>query len=105
MNLGILATIAYGLLAFVGGVIGYQTAKSKVSLISGTSSGLLLILSGILALNGIKSGFTLGAVISGVLVIVFGIRCFKTRKFMPAGLMLLVGILTLGIIGVQFSSI
>ena len=33
MNLGIIAAIAYGILAIVGGIIGYVQAQSKPSLI------------------------------------------------------------------------
>lgn len=35
MNLGIVAAFGYGILALLGGIIGYIQAKSKVSLISG----------------------------------------------------------------------
>ncbi len=101
MNLGIVAAIAYGLLAFVGGVMGYQKVQSKVSLISGGISGLLLICSGIFAWQGLNWGLQLAGLIAGTLVIVFGIRLMKTQKLMPAGLMLLTGLMTLGIIGYQ----
>jgi Transmembrane proteins 14C len=37
MNVAILATIAYGILTLVGGIIGYRQAKSQVSLISGVA--------------------------------------------------------------------
>jgi uncharacterized membrane protein (UPF0136 family) len=105
MNPGIIAAIAYGLLAIIGGIMGYQKAQSKISLVSGGISGLLLILSGILALNGIGSGLILAALISGLLVIVFGVRLAKTKKMMPAGMMIVMGLITLAIIGYQFSLI
>jgi uncharacterized membrane protein (UPF0136 family) len=44
MNPAIIAAIAYGILSICGGIIGYVQAQSKPSLISGTISGLLLIL-------------------------------------------------------------
>lgn len=105
MNLGIIAAIAYGLLAIVGGIMGYQKAQSKISLLSGGVSGILLILSGILALNGISSGLILAALISGLLVVVFGVRLAKTKKIMPAGLMIVTGIIALVVIGYQLSLI
>ncbi len=43
MNLGIVAAFGYGILALLGGIIGYIQAKSKVSLISGIISGLFII--------------------------------------------------------------
>lgn len=92
MSSGIIAAIAYGLLAIFGGIMGYTKAKSKASLISGIVSGLLLLVGGAIASQGNPIGLILAAIISVVLVIVFVIRYFKTRKFMPAGLMIITGI-------------
>jgi uncharacterized membrane protein (UPF0136 family) len=92
MTLGIVAAIAYGLLAIIGGIIGYKQAQSKMSLISGSVSGVLLVLGGILQLQGINAGLILAAAIAAVLLVVFTIRLSKTRKFMPSGLMLIAGI-------------
>ncbi len=95
--IGIITVIAYGILALVGGIIGYVQAQSKASLISGVASGLLLILAGVMQLLGQQAGLILATVITSVLVIVFAIRLIKTRKFMPAGLMSLLGIVSLGL--------
>lgn len=46
------ATFFYGVLALVGGILGYIKAKSKPSLIFGGISGIILILSGILQFLG-----------------------------------------------------
>lgn len=97
MSLSIIAAIAYGILAVVGGIIGYVQAQSKASLISGSISGILLILAGILQIQGQSAGLVLATVITAVLVIVFGIRLTKTRKFMPAGLMSVLGLVALGL--------
>ncbi len=97
MSLSIIAAIAYGVLAVVGGIIGYVQAQSKASLISGSISGLLLIIAGVMQLQGQAAGLTLATVITAVLVIVFAIRLTKTRKFMPAGLMSLLGLVSLGL--------
>lgn len=97
MNLGIISASAYGILAIIGGIIGYSQAQSKVSLISGIVSGLLLILGGVMQLQGQAWGLILATVVTAVLVIVFAIRLFKTRKFMPAGLMTLLGLITLAV--------
>lgn len=95
MNPGIIAAIAYGILAIVGGIIGYMQAQSKASLISGTISGLLLILGGVMQLQGQAWGLILATVVTAVLVIVFTVRLTKTRKFMPAGLMIVLGVAAL----------
>ena len=93
--IGALFTLLYGLLAIVGGAMGYRQAGSKVSLISGSISGLLLLLSAGLMFKGARLGFQLAPILVGLLVIVFISRLIKTGKFMPAGLMVIVGIATL----------
>ncbi|WP_009634366.1 TMEM14 family protein [Synechocystis sp. PCC 7509] len=95
--IGIITAIAYGVLALIGGIIGYVQAQSKASLISGSISGLLLIVAGVMQLQGQEAGLILATVITSVLLIVFAIRLTKTRKFMPAGLMSLLGIVSLGL--------
>ena len=97
MNLSITAAFAYGILAIVGGIIGYIQARSKVSLLSGSISGLLLILAAYFQLQGQTWGSILGVIVTGVLVVVFAVRLAKTRKFMPAGLMTILGMLALGV--------
>ena len=101
MNFGVIAAIAYGLLAIAGGVMGYRKAGSTVSLISGVISGLLLWLGGFLYVQGNPVGRILATIVTALLIIVFVIRLTKTRKFMPAGLMVSVGIVAL--IGLVFS--
>jgi uncharacterized membrane protein (UPF0136 family) len=95
MNPGIVAAIAYGILAVVGGIIGYKQAQSKASLISGTISGLLLILGGVLRSLGQTWGLVLATRVTVVIVVFFTIRLIKTRKFMPAGLMTVLGVAAL----------
>jgi uncharacterized membrane protein (UPF0136 family) len=101
MNVAILAAIAYGILAIVGGIIGYRQAKSQVSLISGGVSGILLVLGGLAQLGGQTWGLPLTTIVTAILAIVFAIRLVKTRKFMPAGLMLLFGTIALVILLAQ----
>ncbi|BDA66794.1 hypothetical protein RIVM261_055840 [Rivularia sp. IAM M-261] len=101
MNLATIITFTYGILSIVGGIIGYKQAGSKISLISGAISGLLLIIAGILQLQGQSYGFVFAGVITGILVIVFALRLQKTRKFMPAGLMTVLGVVTLLVIASQ----
>lgn len=102
MSLATIAVIIYGVLAIVGGIIGYQKAGSKISLISGTISGIGLLLAGIVASLDNNWGLPLASVISAVLVIVFIVRLVKTKKFMPAGLMIIGGFVVLGLTVPQF---
>ncbi|MEA5603732.1 TMEM14 family protein [Nostoc sp. UHCC 0252] len=97
MNLSIIAAFAYGILALAGGIIGYIQARSKVSLLSGSISGLLLILAAYFQLQGQTWGSILAALVTAVLVVVFAVRLAKTRKFMPAGLMTILGMLALAV--------
>lgn len=95
MTLGLIAAIAYGILAIGGGIIGYVRASSKASLISGIISGLLLLFGAAMRSQGQDWGLILAAFVTVVLVIVFAIRLVKTRKFMPAGLMTVLGVAAL----------
>ncbi|MEH1787847.1 MAG: TMEM14 family protein [Nostoc sp.] len=97
MNLGIVAAFAYGILAIVGGIIGYIQATSRVSLLSGSISSLLLILSAYFQLQGQTWGSILAVLVTAVLVVFFIFRLVKTRKFMPAGLMIILGMLALAV--------
>ncbi|WP_414542102.1 TMEM14 family protein [Nostoc sp. CCY0012] len=95
MNSSIVAAFAYGILAIVGGIVGYIQANSQVSLLSGVISGLLLVLAGYLQIQGQAWALILAVLVTGSLVFFFALRLAKTRKFMPAGLMTILGVLAL----------
>ena len=90
-----LAAILYGVLALVGGGIGYAQARSTVSLVSGLISGLLLIGAGVLIQQGSAIGIWGAIAITVLLIAVFIGRYVKTRKAMPAILMIVAGIVSL----------
>ncbi|HEY9877905.1 MAG TPA: TMEM14 family protein [Leptolyngbyaceae cyanobacterium] len=102
--MGSLAAIAYGVLAVIGGIMGYVQVQSKASLISGLASGALLLLGGILWARGIGAGIPLSLVVTAALVVVFIGRFRKTGKFMPAGLMIALGAVALLLMGVSLVS-
>jgi uncharacterized membrane protein (UPF0136 family) len=68
----------------VGGLIGFLKAKSPISLIMSVIFAALLIPCAL----GIVFKPYMADVFLGVLLVVFGIRLAKTKKFMPAGMML-----------------
>ena len=109
MNLAILATVIYGILSIGGGILGYTKVKSTVSLASGIVSGVLLLLGGILQQQGNPFGLIFSVIVTGILIAVFIVRLVKTRKFMPAGVMVIAGAIVLITIllqnqGLSFSS-
>jgi uncharacterized membrane protein (UPF0136 family) len=95
MSPATIMTFIYGVLAIVGGIIGYQQAGSKPSLISGLITGLALLIAGVGLLQAQMWGLGLAIAVTLLLVLVFIYRLIKTGKFMPAGLMVAVGIGTL----------
>ncbi|MFH7028841.1 MAG: TMEM14 family protein [Heteroscytonema crispum UTEX LB 1556] len=97
MDLGIIAALVYGIFVVIGGIIGYIQASSKMSLLSGIISGLLLLIAAYLQFQGQTWGLILAAVVTAVLVVVFALRLAKTHKFLPAGLMTILGMLALAV--------
>lgn len=107
MNISIppLMALLYGLLVIGGGALGYKQAGSQVSLISGMSSGLLLLVSAYLLFGKHPAGPLCSAVVTIFLIVVFSIRLAKTRKFMPAGLMIIAGVINLISLWTLFSAV
>lgn len=81
----------YIVLLVVGGLIGFLKAKSKVSLIMSIVFGALLSLC---AARVIFQPYVADIILAALLV-VFGMRLAKTKKFMPAGMMLIITVVTL----------
>jgi uncharacterized membrane protein (UPF0136 family) len=78
---------AYVILLLAGGLIGFFTAHSKVSLITSVISAALLILTRI-GIFEPSFGRKLADIIMVVLLVVFAMRVAKSKKFVPSGLML-----------------
>ena len=74
----------YIVLLVMGGLVGYLKAGSKPSLIASVSFAAALTLC---ALNVIRPHVITDLLLTALLVL-FGLRLSKTRKFVPAGLML-----------------
>lgn len=81
----------YIVLLVVGGLIGFFKAKSQPSLITS------VVFAALLALCALRVFFQpyVADVLLAVLLVVFGWRLGKTRKFMPSGLMLVLTLATL----------
>ncbi|EKQ69487.1 small integral membrane protein [Leptolyngbyaceae cyanobacterium JSC-12] len=80
--------LLYAVLVIAGGVMGYLKAQSQPSLISGLISGIALLIAWLIVLfQSYNAGMGLAICLAIALLIVFALRFWKTRKFMPAGLM------------------
>jgi len=85
----------YAVLVMVGGTIGFLKAKSLPSLIMGEIGGLALIAAGYALGSGLNWGLPLAIILSAFLLVFFSIRYFRTRAFMPGGLMAILSLLAL----------
>jgi uncharacterized membrane protein (UPF0136 family) len=88
----------YIVLLLIGGLIGFFKGKSQVSLIMSVSFAAALILC---ALDIVFKHYV-ADILMAVLVVVFAMRLAKTKKFMPAGMMLAMTILTLAVRNIKF---
>ncbi len=86
----------FGLLTIIGGIIGYATAGSVISLVAGIAAGLALLFSGFTMQKGSRTGLYIALVVTLVLLGHFGRNFFfGDAAFMPAGLMSVLGIISL----------
>ena len=85
----------YIVLLVVGGLIGFLKAGSKVSLIMAASFAAALGLAAIPNFFDSQFRRMLANVLMAVLLVVFAMRLAKTRKFMPAGMMLIATLIAL----------
>lgn len=90
-NASLIVLWVYIVLLLAGGIMGFVKAGSKVSLITSSIFAALLALC---ALGVIKSMLVADALV-GLLAVVFVIRYAKGKKFMPAGLMVILSVGTL----------
>ncbi len=95
MNPSALIVFVYAVLTLGGGIFGFVKVGSRPSLISGLVSGLLLLAAGYGLLRGQSWGLPLSLVLTAALLIFFGVRYSQSHAFMPAGLMVILSILTL----------
>mmetsp|Transcript_67908 Transcript_67908/g.83252 ORF Transcript_67908/g.83252 Transcript_67908/m.83252 type:complete len:119 (+) Transcript_67908:70-426(+) len=92
-------SLPYGFIVFVGGIIGFLTKGSKMSLMMGSITGGLTMLFGYIALQNYHKGksdslmIILGSIVSIALSIVMSKRYMDTNKIMPAGFMAVLSII------------
>lgn len=77
----------YGLLVVAGGVTSYRRDRNEVSLVLDVASGVALLTTAYRSFESPPVGMLIATAIALVLSIVFMVRWYKTRAFMPAGLL------------------
>ena len=77
----------YIVLLFLGGLVGYLKAGSKISLIMSASFAGILILCNTNAIFQPHFAQVLSTFVLVFLLVFFSVRLTKSRKFMPNGLM------------------
>ena len=83
----------YIILLVIGGLIGFFKGKSQVSLVMSASFAAALAL----CAAGIIFKEYVADILLAALIVVFAIRVVKTKKFMPAGMMLVITLLALAL--------
>ena len=98
MTRAAMTCLVYGILVLLGGFMGYRKAGSRASLMAGTLSGAAMLVSAILLMRGNAAALWLGLAVTTMLLLFFGMRWLKGRKFMPAGLMALASVAALALL-------
>jgi len=88
----------YIILLVIGGLIGFFKGKSRVSLIMSVSFAAALSLC---AAQIIFQAYV-ADILLAVLLVVFGMRLAKTKKFMPSGMMLVITLAALALRHIRF---
>jgi|HubBroStandDraft_5_1064220.scaffolds.fasta_scaffold225885_2 uncharacterized membrane protein (UPF0136 family) len=86
---------SYVILLLIGGLIGFFSAGSKVSLMTSAVAAALLILTRLPGVFQPSFGRTLADVIMALLLVVFAWRLTKNKKFIPSGLMMILTVVVL----------
>jgi uncharacterized membrane protein (UPF0136 family) len=85
----------YIILLFLGGLVGYLKAGSKISLIMSACFAGILILCNTNAIFTPSFAHLLTTIVLVFLMIFFALRLTKSKKFMPNGLMSVLTLATL----------
>src|SRR4051794_38182416 len=94
--------LVFGIVTIAGGVVGFVKAKSRASLVAGSIAGVLLLIAGYLVRRQVHPGVILGLLVSTALAGRFGVAFAKSRKVMPAGVIL---VLSVGAIALSMAAL
>ncbi|MGQ9657420.1 MAG: TMEM14 family protein [Fimbriimonadales bacterium] len=85
MNAFQIALLLYAIIIAAGGVMGYVSAQSTVSLANGLIAAVILLIGLAISFRNPAAGFGLSAVVALALGVFFAYRFFTTGKWMPGG--------------------
>jgi uncharacterized membrane protein (UPF0136 family) len=87
--------LLFAILTIMGGLMGYLKAKSKISLISGTISGIILIVASCLLPERPILAGVIGLCVSVLLAGKFVPDYIHKKAFIPSGLMSLLSVVSI----------
>ncbi len=93
--------LTFGAFLFLGAFFGAK-AGSKISLIMGVVSGSLIVAGDGITYFNKRAGLLFLMIVAGLLVVSFVQRVLKTKKMMPAGMLLIVSALFFGYTIIRF---
>lgn len=98
-----LLLLIYGIVIAAGGVMGYVSAKSAASLVSGGIAGVIVVSGALLAARGNQLGYVVDLAAAIALVIFFAYRLVTTGKMVPAvpSLVLSLGAIVVAILALR----
>jgi uncharacterized membrane protein (UPF0136 family) len=85
--------VVYGVLMIVGGMMGKVKGNSSASLVAGGLTGFVSLIGFWKSLSDPMLGLLIGAMVGLLLTGVFISRFARSRKFMPAGLILVLSLI------------
>ena len=98
--------LVYGTILYIEAGVGYRSNGERQTLIAGIVSGTILFVAAALVEFHMKEqiGASMGVGVTLAMLGNFGSRFRKSKTFMPAGLMLAVSVVALGILATQVFS-
>lgn len=90
-----LVILIYALFILAGGMMGYMKAHSHMSLIMGSTAGIILVISSIGIYNTSTWGLVTAFTVTTLLTFFFGYRYYITQAIFPSGVTTILSAITL----------
>lgn len=90
-----IVVVVYAVFILLGGIMGYVKSHSHASLIAGSVTGVILLVSAIGIYNARTWGLILAFVVTSFLTFLFGYRYYNAQVLFPSGVMTILSAVTL----------